>query len=388
MKTLLGCHYFVYFGTLGIFLPYFNLYCRHLGFSGFEIGLISSVKTAVVMVFPILWAMAADKFNARKSIFIFCAVMSTLFWVPLFYTRSFVSVFWFIALQSLFYAPIVSFLEAFAMEILGKAKKRYGRSRVWGSIAFIICSMGLGRIFTTHPMDMIIPLILLGLSLQVMLSLKLPPGQTGQRDNRPLSLAMFRLFFTKNASLFLLAAFLMLVSHGAYYGFFSIYLESLGFSPRFIGFAWGLAVMAEIAVMTASASLFSRFSLKTILIFSFSAAALRWFSLFTTGIAPNESLFSSGGFILLSQLLHAFTYGSFHIASILAVDTLSRKSGSTFGQAVNNAVTYGAGMTMGFMISGVYYDQMEGGLFLASGICALLGGITLITVTFESDDAT
>ena len=407
MKTLLGSHYFVYFGTLGVFLPYFNLFCRHLGFSGVEIGLISSVKTAAVVIFPILWAMAADRFNARKAILIGCCTMSVLLWLPLFYTRTFLPVFVVIACQSLFYAPIVSFLEAFAMEILGNEKRQYGRSRVWGSIAFIVVSMGLGRVLADRSIDIIIPLIGVGMLLQIILSLKLPSTQfqpetepaidpERQFDSSPdsksktesethLTIFAFREFFSKNTNFFLVAAFLMLVSHGAYYGFFSIYLESLGFSTGFIGFAWGLASIAEIGVMIASASIFSKFNPKPILCFSFAAATIRWLSLFLSGAAPEASVFASGGFILLTQLLHAFSYGTFHIASILAVDTLSQKSGSTFGQAVNNAVSYGLGMTVGFILSGIYYDRMQGWLFLASAMCALVGIGVLFFVSFTSE---
>ncbi len=426
MKLLLGSHYFVYFGTLGVFLPYFNLFCRHLGFSGFEIGLISSVKTATVVIFPVLWAMAADRFNARKPILLFCTFMSCLLWIPLLFSREFdfLSILFIIAFQSVFYAPIISFLEAFAMDILGREKKKYGRSRMWGSIAFIGASMGLGKLLSFHPTDVIIPMILAGMFLQMLLCLKMPSGTSGTssgssdalsgkpdkppgtsrtpsgssdalsgKSGKPsgissgrtidrsagagsghLKLSGFKNFFSTGTTLFLLAAFLMLVSHGAYYGFFSIYLESLGFTTGFIGFAWALASIAEITVMAGSGAIFARFDLKTVLLISFAAAVFRWLLLFST---------TSAMVILFSQLLHALTYGAFHIASILAIDRLSTEGGSTFGQAVNNAVTYGAGMMTGFILSGVFYDLFQGYLFLASSGCALVGGIIMACVNFS-----
>ncbi|WP_080804372.1 MFS transporter [Desulfamplus magnetovallimortis] len=390
MKVLLGSHYFIYFGTLGIFLPYFNLFCRHLGFSGFEIGLISSVKTAAVVIFPVLWAMAADRFNARKSILIFCTSMSCLLWLPLFFTRTFTPLFLVIACQSIFYAPIVSFIEAFAMDILGKEKRKYGNSRVWGSIAFILLSMGLGKVLTFKPIDIIIPMMLGGMVLQVLLTVKLPPTQSAGNAGISSGLSGFRNFFSFNTSMFLFAAFLMLTSHGAYYGFFSIYLESLGFSTGFIGFAWGVASVAEIAVMVFSGPLFSRFTLKRILALSFFAAVIRWFLLFATSSEIFHNSASTlppftllAGLILFSQLLHALTYGAFHVSSILAVDKLSQESGATFGQAVNNAVTYGAGMMAGFMLSGMFYDTVHAYLFLASAGCALFGLIVIFFVIFE-----
>ena len=57
----------------------------------------------------------------------------------------------------------------------------------------------------------------------------------------------------------------MLVSHGAYYGFFSIHLENLGYGSTFIGIAWALASTAEILVMIKSDKIFDRFSLENVL---------------------------------------------------------------------------------------------------------------------------
>jgi MFS transporter, PPP family, 3-phenylpropionic acid transporter len=44
----------------------------------------------------------------------------------------------------MFYAPLIAFLEAFAMEVLGRDKKRYGRMRAWGSAAFIVVVLSWG----------------------------------------------------------------------------------------------------------------------------------------------------------------------------------------------------------------------------------------------------
>jgi PPP family 3-phenylpropionic acid transporter len=169
---------------------------------------------------------------------------------------------------------------------------------------------------------------------------------------------------------FLLAAFLMLTSHGAYYAFFSIHLDALGFGRTTIGICWAVAVGAEILVMVFSRSLFARFSLQGVLVFSFSAAALRWFAL-----AATDSL----AVILACQLLHAFTYGAFHMASVLRIDELMPAEAKTIGQAANNAVTYGLGMMVGFFGSGLLYAPLGTfALFAASGVTAVLGGMVLI----------
>jgi PPP family 3-phenylpropionic acid transporter len=159
----------------------------------------------------------------------------------------------------------------------------------------------------------------------------------------------------------------MLASHSAYYGFFSIHLENLGYHSTFIGIAWALASTAEILVMVKSNKIFSRFSLENALFFSFLVAVVRWVILFFA---------ESAALILLSQLLHAVTYGTFHMASILYIDRLAPENAKTLGQAVNNGITYGLGLMVGFFINGYVYE-ITGSftLFLMSALIALAGGL-------------
>ena len=119
--------------------------------------------------------------------------------------------------------------------------------------------------------------------------------------------------------------------------------------------------------MLFSERIFKRFRYETVLILSFAAAILRW-----SGLWVAESTVA----ILALQLLHAITYGTFHMASILYIDMLTPKASKTLGQAVNNAVTYGLGLMAGFFLSGALYEVVGArGLFAISGLVALLGGI-------------
>ena len=65
-RTAIACQYFLYFGVMGIYLPYFNLYCYHLGFSGFDIGVLSALRSIALVVFPMAWGALADQ-DQRSS---------------------------------------------------------------------------------------------------------------------------------------------------------------------------------------------------------------------------------------------------------------------------------------------------------------------------------
>jgi len=365
-KFVLGSQYFIHFGVMGIYLPFFNLYCYHLDFSGYQIGMLSALRSMALILFPLLWGGLADRFQLRKPIYILCMILSTAVWTLYLLTTRYEAMLAITFLYAVFRAPVISFLEAFTMDILAGEKKSYGRIRVWGSVSFILTVVVVGKVIDHYALKFILYLILTGSILQGVLAFKLP-------DLKPAKNSSFftgiRLLLNQQVVVFLCCGLLMLVSHGTYYGFFSIHLESLGYDKMFIGITWAVAVIAEILVMVSSGRILKILSLKNVLFYSFMAAVIRWLALF---------LFRSPVAILLTQVLHALSYGTFHIASILYIDRLAPADAKTVGQAVNNSITYGLGMMAGFLLNGYLYEQLGSyALFGISGLIALAGGVAV-----------
>ena len=366
VKFVLGSQYFLYFGVMGIFLPYFNLYCYHLDFSGFQIGVLSAIRSFALVLCPPIWGIMADRFQTRRPIYIFCNFISTVIWVFYFFTTDFWAMLVISGFYGIFYTPIISFLEAFTMDVLGAQKKSYGRLRAWGTIAFITTVIVLGRIIDLYSIEIILVLIFSMSIAQAVISTKIPDTQIKKQTFFSVNV---KVLVTPRFIVFLFCAFLMLVSHGTYYGFYSIHLENLGYGNTFIGISWALASIAEILVMIKSDSIFKRFSMDNVLVFSFMVAALRWFGLFFA-VSPAA--------LLLLQIFHAVTYGTFHVASILYIDSLTPDETKTLGQAVNNAITYGLGLMVGFFINGYLFETMGlFKLFMISSFIALGGGVLL-----------
>jgi PPP family 3-phenylpropionic acid transporter len=364
LKFIISSQYFIYFGVLGIFLPYFNLYCYHLGFNGLQIGVLSALRSVALVLFPLIWGSLADRFNLRKPIYVLCTFLSAFIWIFYLFFADFWPMLIITAIYGIFYAPIISFLEAVTMDVLGTEKKSYGRIRAWGSISFIAMVLVLGRIIDLYSVELILILILAGSLILAAVSIRIPAVKIRPKDLRAQGADSL---LTKQTVVFLFCAFLMLAGHGAYYGFFSIHLENLGYGSTFIGIAWAVASTSEILVMLKSDKLFSRFTLENVLFFSFLVAAARWFILYFAG---------SVAVILLSQVLHAVTYGTFHMASILYIDRLAPAQAKTLGQAVNNALSYGLGLMVGFFVNGYLYEIAgSNALFLLSSFIALAGGL-------------
>ena len=365
-KLVIGSQYFLYFGVMGVFLPYFNLYCYHLKFSGFQIGVLSGIRSIALVLFPLVWAGLADRFHIRRPIYIFCSFISSAIWAFYLYTTDFWAMLLITVFYGIFYSPIISFLEAFTMDVLSTEKKSYGKMRGWGTIAFIMTVLLLGKVIDIYSIEIIIILIFFGSMAQALISIKIPDIQIKKQTSFS---SNAKVLLKRPVIVFLFCAFLMLVSHGTYYGFYSIHLENLGYGKTFIGISWALASIAEIIVMIKSDIIFKRFSTDNVLFFSFMVAALRWMGLsFTT----------SPVIILFLQILHAVTYGTFHVSSILYIDSLTPDEGKTLGQAVNNAVTYGLGLMVGFFINGYLFETLGTfTLFMISSFIAFGGGLLL-----------
>ena len=366
-KRTISIQYFLYFGVLGVYLPFFNLYCHHLGFTGIQIGAISSLRSIVLVVFSIAWSLIADRFQKRKSIYVVCNWLSAGIWAAYFFSDSYWIIFFVTACHGLFYAPIISFLEAFTIDTLGEQKRSYGSIRAWGSISFITMVMVLGYVIDQFSIKIILWVIFVGSMFQSVFSMRMPTiTRAGNGD----FFSRAKSFLSGRVVIFLFCGFLMLVSHGMYYGFFSIHLSTLGYGGLFIGFTWALGSVAEIMVMINSKWIFNYLSYEKALIISFMVATIRWILI---------SYVHSPIAVLSLQLLHALTYGMFHMASILYIDLLSPNETKTLGQAINNATTYGLGLMVGFFLSGVLYEQFSAAVgFFSSGVIAFFSGIFFI----------
>jgi MFS transporter, PPP family, 3-phenylpropionic acid transporter len=364
-RGTLAAQYFLYFGIMGAYLPFFNLYCYSLAFTGWQIGALSALRSIVLILFSILWSVASDRYRARRTIYLICNFFSAALWGLFLMTTDFSWMMVITVFYGVFYSPLISFLETFSMEALGKNKKQYGRMRAWGSVAFITMVMVLGRFIESHTVTIILGVILVTSWVQALLALRLP--RMAESPHQSPADHSWNALVNGKVIVFLSSAFLMLASHGAYYAFFSIHLSNLGFDGLFIGLCWAVAVMSEIVVMFMSERIFRRFSYEAVLIFSFALATLRWIGLWYV-TAPAGLIFM--------QITHAASYGTFHMASILYMDTLTPEKAKTIGQAANNAVTYGLGLMVGFFLSGALYSVLGSpALFALSGGISLAGGI-------------
>jgi PPP family 3-phenylpropionic acid transporter len=161
---------------------------------------------------------------------------------------------------------------------------------------------------------------------------------------------------------FFLAVFLMQASHGPYYAFYSIFMKDQGYSETLIGQLWALGVLAEVGLFVVMHHLLDRFGARRVLVASLVLAALRWWLI--------GNFVDSLALLLVAQLLHAATFGTFHAAGIHLVHHYFRGRHKGRGQALYSSVSFGAGGAVGSLASGYAWQGM--GPALTYGVAALV----------------
>jgi PPP family 3-phenylpropionic acid transporter len=145
-----------------------------------------------------------------------------------------------------------------------------------------------------------------------------------------------------------------------------LHLQRHGYSGTLIGALWTLGVIAEIVVFLVLPALFRHFSLSGILAASFACAALRFLAL--------GWLAGSLVVVVLAQLLHAASFGSFHAASVATVHRVFPEGAQARGQALFSGLTYGAGGAAGALAGGWAWEAAGPGFaFSLSALIGLVG---------------
>ncbi|HTP95466.1 MAG TPA: MFS transporter [Burkholderiales bacterium] len=360
--------YFCYFAFLSAFGPYFSLYLDALGLAAAKIGVLMSLGPVARIFAPYLWGWLADRSGRRMRIARLGAAASVLAFSGVFAGTSFGWLAAVLGLLALVQSSVLPIAEANTLNHLGERTERYGRIRLWGSIGYIAAALGVGYALDVLPVAHLRWIVLALLAATALCCWQVPEARVAA----PVADGVrFRDIWTGAAVTALLAAcFLMAVAHGPYYTFFSLYLVEHGYSKAAVGWLWSLGVIAEIGVFAFMPRLFGAFEVRAILIASFALAGVRFVII--------GWLIDSLVLLLLAQLLHAASFGSFHAAALAAVHRLFRGRHQTRGQALYTSVTFGAGGALGGLYSGYSWSALgAAATFGIAAACAFAGAALL-----------
>lgn len=346
----LSVFYFFYFSTLGILVPYWSLYLQSLDFDSREIGELLAILVGTKLVAPYIWGWIADHTGKRIRVVQIGAFLTALTFLLVYQVRGYWAMASVMMIYSFFWNAILPQYEAVSMNHLGTHHHRYSIIRSWGSVGFIVTVALMGPMIDQQGTAVILP-VLAVIFFAIWVSALLTPADKGHPEHvddstnkiisvvkRPAVIALFTV------------CFLMQFSHGAYYAFFSIYLEDHGYTKTVIGQYWALGVIAEIIVFIYVARLIEKFGVKILLISSLVIAVIRW--ILTAYFVDNAWVLG------LAQTMHAATFGLYHAVAIYYIHHYFTGKLQGRGQALYSSMSFGAGGAAGSLVSGYSWESL------------------------------
>ena len=359
--------WFVYFGSLGIFYPYFALYLReNAGLTGTQVGLILAISPFVGMMAQPIWGQLADRTGARSRTLAFLTVGTALGYLGLGMADGFWPIVLATAVLALVGTAIFPMMTSVSLAILRNAGRHaFGHVRAWGTIGYFILIMVFpwimqifGAPLDQRVFDANVSQPGLGLMFPITASLVLVASfiaffrpkkgavalRAARGDWRELihNRAFLRFLFFS-----LIAHFLM---HGPMW-LFPLFVRSRGGDLTTIRDMWVLMLLVEIPLVFSTGSGLKRLGARGLLGVGVLIGGMRW---------TLCALITDPALLFAVQALHGVTVVGLNMGSPLYLDMVAPENLRSTAQGILSMVGSG--------IAGIASNISAGWLMDRSGI--------------------
>jgi PPP family 3-phenylpropionic acid transporter len=358
ITALVGAFYFFYFSVIGVYIIYLPKVLVMIGYQPFEIGVIFAAAPLMRFVVPFLFLKHIDLDSRVFIISLLISTVSVLLFIPL--VDHFIL---FLLLNLLFgigMSLTLPYVEVIALEHI--QKERYGKIRLFGSIGFALVALVLAQYLT---IDSALGSLFVLVVLTSLFGYFIAKNEHKQRASVPSQGAKP---FSMQAHWGLwVSVFLMQMSFGAFYNFFTNYESDMGLALDTISYLWTFGVVAEIILFYFQAPLL-RFNLLNLIFFATFITMIRWliFYFYPTNVTV----------LYFAQSMHAVSFALYHTAVISYLFTLYHQR--KLAQQFLFGVSYGLGGFIGALIAGAVYEYDASFLYLSSAIMTLFALVALM----------
>lgn len=363
-------YYFAYFAALGIFLPFWPLYLKNEGFDPAAIGFLMGLFGLTKLAGPPVVGWLSDHLGQPMRWVRLASLLTLIGFTAVFAVQGLWTMALVMALFTLAWNAAMPQFDAVTLQHLGERANRYSRIRLWGSVGFIVTALGIGPLLDLWGPAMLPWALMLVFAGMVMLAAMVPGPREEVCEIKVARGPVLPILKRPEVFLFLAASLLLQASHGTYYAFFSLHLEQHGHSKALTGSLWALGVLAEVGIFMVVHLLLPRFGAVRLMQMALLLTTLRW--------AVIGSLADSIVALVLAQLVHAFSFGVAHAASVEFIRQHFTGGTQGRGQALLSSVCYGAGGVIGFWLAGLSWQWLGAQpSFVISAGMALAGAVLM-----------
>jgi len=353
--------------VLGAQLPYWPLWLEARGLTGSEVGVLLAAAAWVKVASNPLAGYLADSSGRPRLMISALMALGALGFLGFGLAQGFWALLLLQILTAACFQALLPLGESRTLVAVRRHGLDYGRSRLWGSVAFVAGVLAIGRGLDLLPVESLPWWLAAGLGLGLLSSLALP--ELAEDRRRPAKGALKRLLSDRPLLWFLLAAALVQASHAAYYAFSAIAWRAAGHGTFTIGWLWTEGVLAETLFFAISGRILSRVSFRGLVMLAAAGGLLRW-----SVTAMTTALPALAGV----QLLHAATFAAAHLAAIHVIAARAPAGLAATGQSLYASVSGGVLMGVTLLAVGPLYDTLGlRSFFVMAGLC----GLSLILIS-------
>ena len=339
----LAVFWFLYFGGLGIFFPYYALYLHEdAGLDGTQVGIVLAVLPLIGIVSQPFWGHVADRSGARSRVLVAITAGAAIGYGALTAARGFGGFVVLTGVLAAFAPAVIPVSMSVTFAVLRDAGPHaFGLVRVWGTIGYLVGvagypwalhhfvpnagagEPGLQSMFLASGV-LVGAAALLGpwLPRHGSVALRAPRGHWRTLLREP---AMLRLLcFTLGGYVFLQGPT----------GLFPIFVRAHGGDVATVGRMWVVMLLLEIPLVTLSGAGLARLGARGLLAAGVLAGGLRW-----TVCALSDDL----TVIYAVQLLHGVTVTGLLLGGPLYLELIVPEPLRSTGQGLLAMVSVGVG---------------------------------------------
>jgi len=372
----LSLSFLAFFFTWGVFLPYWTGWLTiDKGLTVTQASIVMSVgmlarSASTLFIFPLL-TRRMTLIQITKWLSFFSLALAIIY-IP---NSSFIGLLIVTTLFSIVYPIILPSVESGASLLMQSERINYGKSRSYGSIGYAISLLLVGAIVSIWDESAILYLMILGLALISLFSMRRAPNVLSKEPDKLLNnkrgTEFKMLLSSKSFVVVLIVSILLQGAHASYYNYGFIFLDSLGVNSFYIGIILIVAVLLEIIFFTQADKLLSDVSISTMFLIAGIGSTLRWILIF---------LFPVTAVFIATQLLHAVSFGVAHYAFINFISKNVPKDLIPSAQGMYSALAMSLSVAFLTFIGGWLYDITPSLAFLGM-IFVTVPSIILLLLT-------
>lgn len=365
--------WFCYFAAIGVYSLYAPLWFQQHGLSALAIGAIASLQSWTRVLAPYGWGWLADHTNRRLGLLKIAGVSSAAAALALALTGQYGIAAISVCVALLFIAngAVMPLTEAALAHHLnlgsGAGGGHYGRTRVWGSIGYMVSVTVFG--FALERLGIVTwPWIVFAMWALLAVSMWYLPASHDGAHAETAAPGALRVLRRPEVAWFFASVFFVVVAHTSIYAFFALFAAAHGMEEATIGLLWTVGLVVEIAFFWYQGQWFTRLPLHGWLLLAAGVAALRF-----------AAMAASAGdlaVLVLAQATHAITFGAQHAACIALVARYFPGRLRGRGQALYSTLGYGASGVIGGVAGGALIERWGySAMFGAAAASALLSAL-------------